>query len=162
MGRHKIKFDDIQGNEIGSEIREMRKTNGLSLKKVAMNMLALDKNNDYVEGTVEYNKKVRLVISEVSRFERGERRGRFAYEKWPLLVEACEGDNNKLAQLFNEHDMAADLPDKGNYILLESGLVKQVLEKMMAELMLSSLDQNAAVERLCRQYVEDLMKSRLG
>ncbi len=146
---------EIKDNQLGTTVREMRKANGLTVKKVAMNMLALDKNNDYVEGTVEYNKKVKLVINEVSRFERGDRRGRFAYEKWPILVEACEGDNNELAQLFNEHGAAADLPDQTNYVVLKTDLVRQVQEKMKSELMLSSLDQNAAIERLCRQYVEE-------
>ena len=141
------------GDALGPAIREIRKNQGLSLKKIGMRLLELE-GSDLKVGSPEYNNKVKLWINELSRLERGERRGRLTREKWPDLVKACGIDKNVLASMMNQPKHGPALPDT-DFVILKHGLVQEVVKKMKSELMLSSLDQNAAIERLCRQYVEE-------
>lgn len=134
---------------VGEAIRQIRKMNGLTMRKVSMRLLEADYKDLALSDPEEYENKVMIEINNLSRFERGVRKGAWAKKNWTELMKALSASDDQVAAMLNTGN-----PDAPVFLILKEGLLKKVAEKMKKELLLSSLNENAAVERLCRKYLD--------
>jgi|TARA_R110000824_G_scaffold245700_1_gene434787 transcriptional regulator with XRE-family HTH domain len=134
---------------VGEAIRQIRKMNGLTIRKVSMRLLEADYGDLALSDPEKYENKVMIEINNLSRFERGVRKGTWAKKNWTELMKALSASDDQVAAMLNTGN-----PDAPAFLILKEGLLKKVAEKMKKELLLSSLNENAAVERLCRKYLD--------
>ena len=130
---------------IGSQIRLVRKKQGLSLQEVAGRILAVGGEEEPAPS------KIKAAINRLARIERGERLLKVSY--WKELKSVLP-----MTEEEEEACMSAAPPhlahDEGRRpLLLDRELLESVVSHMEKELHLSRIDSREAVERLCKLYV---------
>jgi transcriptional regulator with XRE-family HTH domain len=141
----------------GKAFRQIRRQKQMTLREVCIRLLEEDVKDLAFSDPEEYENKLKVIMNNLSRFERGVRKGTWVKKNWVELMHALSATDDELSALLNTGD-----PEAPHFLILREGLLKKVTEKMKEELLLSSLNENAAVERLCRRYIGEWLSIRSG
>jgi transcriptional regulator with XRE-family HTH domain len=133
----------------GKAFRQIRRKKQMTLREVCIRLLEEDVKDLAFSDPEEYENKLKVIMNNLSRFERGVRKGTWVKKNWVELMHALSATDDELSALLNTGD-----PEAPQFLILREGLLKKVTEKMKKELLLSSLNENAALERLCRKYLD--------
>jgi transcriptional regulator with XRE-family HTH domain len=133
----------------GKAFRQIRRQKQMTLREVCIRLLEEDVKDLAFSDPEEYENKLKVIMNNLSRFERGVRKGTWVKKNWVELMHALSATDDELSALLNTGD-----PEAPHFLILREGLLKKVTEKMKKELLLSSLNENAALERLCRKYLD--------
>ena len=141
----------------GKAFRQIRRQKQMTLREVCIRLLEGDFKDLAFSDPEEYENKLKVIMNNLSRFERGVRKGTWVKKNWVELMHALSATDDELSALLNTGD-----PEAPHFLILREGLLKKVTEKMKEELLLSSLNENAAVERLCRRYIGEWLSMGSG
>ena len=141
----------------GKAFRQIRRQKQMTLREVCIRLLEEDVKDLAFSDPEEYENKLKVIMNNLSRFERGVRKGTWVKKNWVELMHALSATDDELSALLNTGD-----PEAPHFLILREGLLKKVTEKMKKELLLSSLNENAAVERLCRRYIGEWLSMGSG